>query len=138
MFPQPISVSSNTTVSNSTTTFAPGATVLGTTFVAPRSGKVFIEIAAMLDQTTTGNGSYIGIEIRSGSTIGSGTVFTTPVTWDSLGVGQDTNARVTATRRNLYTGLTPGATYNCRALLATTPAGTANAYYRKITIDPVP
>jgi hypothetical protein len=141
-FPQPDAFASTTAVSTTSSTFGPGASVLGGTFVAPRSGKVFIEIAAMLYVSSgAGNqGAYIGVEIRSGNVIGSGTVFASPVTTDCLGVGQDNDARVTATRRNLYTGLTPGATYNVRALLAITPANgtvTANAFYRKITIDPV-
>jgi hypothetical protein len=138
MFPRPTSTFSTTDlIAETSTSFVPGSTVCGMTFVAPRSGMVYVNVAGHIEQNTASNSSYLCAEVREGSTIGSGTVVFAANTDEGIGVGTAAVTRIMASRENLVTGLTPGNTYNVRTMHLTTPAGSTDVFFRKIIVKPV-
>lgn len=141
--PQPVQVDSLTNIAGFTNTGpAAGSSVLGTTFQAPPTGKVKITVTASLTSSVNGNSALCGYEVRSGGTVGSGTVllaasFNRAVqTSDAVNTGGA--ARVTASNGPfLVTGLTAGSTYNVRTMHWVSPAGTGNVFYRCLLVEPV-
>lgn len=65
--------------------FIAGSPGCGMTFVAPPSGKVYITVSAYLQENTAGSYAFCGIEVRTGGTIGSGTVIRSPITNEAVG-----------------------------------------------------
>jgi hypothetical protein len=137
----PVSASSGTdNIGETSTTFVVGSPQVGTSFVAPLSGIVFVTVDAHLEENTNGNAAYCGFELRSGGTVGSGTVIVAASTDWSVGTSNSVAAggaaRVNGMKRRLITGLTPGATYNVRTMHLTTPAGSVDVFFRAITVEP--
>jgi hypothetical protein len=134
---QPASASDTTDLlAQTTTTFAPGSPVCGVPFTAPGNGKIYATVSAHMETNTAGEGCYMAYEIRTGSTIGSGTVFTTATTDNGVGVlGFTAAARINASRRKLITGLTPGGAYNIRTMHLCT-GGNFDVFYREILVEP--
>jgi hypothetical protein len=145
--PQPVQVTDATLQSYSDpllgTTYVSGSPVVGTTFVAPPTGKVYVTVSGRIQCQTASNTVYLSFEVRTGSTIGSGTVITAAEARRSVGVGGNatgfTFSRVVGSYRYLLTGLTPGDTYNARTMHAAQgPASAAaNFYSRDLLIEPV-
>ena len=95
------------------TSFTLGSTTVGTAFVAPTSGSVVIHWGARaLLNVNTALQIRVSAEVRTGSTVGSGTVIAAANDGWSLEIGNATNNRIGANRARPVTGLTPGATYN--------------------------
>lgn len=137
----PTVASSTVNVSTSSTTFVPGATAFGVSFVAPPSGAVFITMSCYFQQTQDGGVALVSHTVRTGATIGSGTV---------VGVAANSNRALVAggpvdaaqpiyfqgSRRTLWTGLTPGAAYNARVEMAVDLGGGCNVFYRELQVEP--
>lgn len=133
--------SSTTNVSTSSTTFVPGSTAFGVAFTAPASGSVWVTMTAYMQQTQDGGVALVSHTMRTGATIGSGTVVGTAANSNrALVIGGTVDAGqpqyFQASRRTLWTGLTPGASYNARVEMAVDNGGGVNVFYRELQIDP--
>lgn len=131
---------STTDDSTTSTTFVAGASPLGVVFTAPTSGIVFVTLSAYMGQTNSTNEAVVSFAVRTGGTIGSGTVVLGPSGDRSLVCGMavvtSAPARLQASRRYPVTGLTTGSTYNVRVEFATSPAGTCEVFKRELLIEP--
>lgn len=121
--------------------FIPGTVVVGTTFVAPSSGKVIVHFSGYLVSDVNANAVLLSFEMKTGGTIGSGTLVGAAANSDrAIACGRAVNsgavALLNAGNWALYTGLTPGATYNVRTLHAADPGNTSHALYRQILVQP--
>jgi hypothetical protein len=110
--------------------------IFGVAFIAPPSGKVFVAGRALAGTTTAGAYSFLDFEIKTGSTIGSGSVVravndVTSSVFQSSTASQQGPLNIT----DLVTGLTPGAAYNA-ALVYRVSAGTGAFNRRHITVLP--
>ncbi|HEY9415884.1 MAG TPA: hypothetical protein VIQ30_14065 [Pseudonocardia sp.] len=141
--PQPVVATSSTSggLTVTGTTFIPTATVCGTSFTAPPTGSVYVTLSVTKSTTSSGALGYSSFEIRTGSTVGSGTVFTAASLNAGVAVGATVTGitidRIQASRRVLVTGLTAGATYNVQTMHQTTPSGNTVILYREVLIEPV-
>jgi hypothetical protein len=136
--PQPVAASSGTAVIASTTTFAAGSPVVGVTFTAPPTGKVYVNVSAHMEENLANDFAYMAFEVRTGATIGSGTVVHGAVTQEGVAIGGANGlVRIVAGNRVLVTGLTPGSSYNAQTMHLSTPAGTADLFFRYILVEPV-
>jgi hypothetical protein len=128
---------------SSSTTFIPGTTVVGTTFVAPPSGDVLVILSAYIEQSGGGNVAVCSWTMRSGGSIGSGTAVPGASASTDRGVlaGQAVNSGAPAIAGNSHitrvSGLTPGNTYNVRVEFCTTPAGAITVRNRAIIVQPL-
>lgn len=113
---------------------------LGTTFVAPISGRILVLVSAILQCQDAA--TVVSYEIRTGGTIGSGTVVQTPETengaYASGGAGGAEIMNVSGFQSNYISGLTPNAPYNIRFMNYNADTVTRRAQYRKLTIIPQP
>lgn len=113
-----------------------GETYCGVSFTAPDSGKVKISLNAMIHCQTAGS-AYAGIFVRTGSTVGSGTLV-----YDcTVDPGCKISTNITGHQLNgscstILSGLTPGASYNAAAV--TWVGGGTMAYYgRQVAVEPM-
>lgn len=146
--PQRAFNSGNPTWTGSTTyTNSPGGggNLFGVTFVAPPSGTVMVTVEGWVgnNSTTIGRRAYLGFEVRSGSSIGSGTLTGGAVSDDRAGVSNIPNAGAAGFKyayicvNDLFFGLTPGSTYNVTTLVRIdNAADTGAAFKRKILVMP--
>lgn len=141
--PQPVQVDDITTIAGiSNTTPAAGTPVVGTAFVAPPSGKVYLTVTASCASSVEDNTANVGYELRSGSTVGTGTVllaasFNRAVQTSEAVTSGGGAARITASNRFLFTGLTAGSSYNVRTMHWMNPAGSGSVFYRALLVEPV-
>lgn len=139
--PQPVlSFSATDITSISSTSFIPGTPVVGIAFTAPDTGKVYIVVSGHMASAGIANAYiYLAAEVRTGSTVGSGTVFHAAVTDEGVSIGQaDTNiTRISGSNEILVTGLTPGSSYNVRLVYLTTAGTNATIFYRAVLVKPV-
>jgi hypothetical protein len=134
--------SDTTDVTNfNSTSFTLGTPTVGVAFIAPTSGNVLIHWGgkAILN-SATGVRVLLSNEVRTGSTVGSGSVVaSTDDDW-AVEIGQAANARVGASRTRPITGLTAGVAYNVslwhRNQTSVASAGTIFA--RDVTVVGVP
>lgn len=106
------------------------------TFVAPPSGAIIVGYGGLIQARTAGVYAAVSFELRTGGTVGSGTVV------QGYDFNTTTALNYTATLVNVWnefsiTGLTPGSTYNIRNMAASadTTAG-ANAYRARCVVRP--
>lgn len=121
------------------TAFTLGATTVGLTFIAPTSGGVIVLWNARANlNSATGVRVVVSAEVRSGSTIGSGTVMAAAGDDQAVELGQAANTRVGAASHRVVTGLTPGAVYNVALWHhnATSVASAGSIFYRSVTTMP--
>jgi hypothetical protein len=138
----PVTDSDDTDVSTTSTSFVAGSPAFGVTFVAPPSGKVYLTLTAYFGQTTNQKEAIVSEAVRTGGTIGSGSLVGSGANGNrALVCGEAVNAsapaRMQASRRRLVTGLTAGSTYNARVEMATTSGGGCEVYYRELLVEPV-
>lgn len=114
-------------------TYVSIGTQCGKAFTAPASGAVLINWATELKTGTAAAVAACTPEVRTGSTVGSGTVVYAAS--DSNPLAQNTNTNIaTAAAITLVTGLTPGASYNARLMYRSNSSATLTAGRRTITI----
>ena len=138
----PASANDGTTLSFSSTSFLVGSPVVGFTFVAGPSGKVWASIGGLIQAPNNTFGTYLCFVLRAGASIGSGTVIAAASNATCLyagdGVVTDGPAWASGTRRKLITGLTPGNTFNIRAEHRTTGGAAGNRVFeRELSIEHV-
>lgn len=137
----PAVVASSTDDSITSTSFIAGSSAVGLTFVAPPTGKVYVNVTAYFGQTTNQKEAIVSYSIRAGASIGAGTVFAGANGDQALVCGMAVNtsapARLQASRRKLHTGLTAGSTYNVQIEMATTSGGACEVFNRELLVEPV-
>lgn len=118
----PVEITETTLLNTITnTTAANGTPVCGTTFVAPRSGTILLQVQGDLECPTAANAGLIltGV-VRTGAVVGSGTIVyqgdtigaARLVVIDTSGVAGDRVRLVMGSVFATVTGLTAGNTYN--------------------------
>lgn len=121
---------SPTTTSN---TYGSIGTQCGKAFTAPGSGVVKCDWFAELKTGTAGALTLCTIEIRTGSTVGSGTVVYAAADTNPLARNDNTNT-VASYASHTQTGLTPGASYNARLMVRSNGVATLTLGRRGIAI----
>lgn len=133
-------IESTAITSITSTTYAAGTPVCGGTFVAPPSGAVFVTVGGTIEQTVNGNSTRLGWEIRTGGTIGTGTIVWAASSVRCIAAGQAVNtsgpAQNSASFRYLADTLTAGSTYNVQTMHQVT-GGTGNVTFRVVAVEPV-
>lgn len=131
------SVADGTTTS---TTFVSSLTTTGTrgvVFTAGASGKAEVAWACNGRNNTAGQSTVTSFEVRTGATIGSGTVVQASDENTACAMQSDSaNQALAHAGSGVVTGLTPGATYNAYITYRAT-AGTATINRRKISVKGV-
>lgn len=107
----------------------------GGTFVAPPSGQVRVDFGALVKSSAVNVYSTVDFEIRSGSTIGAGAVVRATALNDSALCYSASYTEVK--QHTIVTGLTPGATYNIRQMVAS-GGGTATFIRGRVIVTPNP
>lgn len=99
------------------TTTSNGATICGTTFVAPPSGRVQVWCSVVFQTLVSGTGQmYFGPQVRQGGVVGSGTVQWAPTQDPGAKIGSNIAQVLAGSAVATVDGLTPGATYNVTAV----------------------
>lgn len=122
-----------TTTSTSYTSTLTTGTACGKAFVAPPSGKVFINNNLWITGAGTG---YCTIRVCSGAVVGSGSVFGSFSASDNNACIMTSAASFGQFRRTLVTGLTAGASYNVQQWFKVI-SGTGTFEKKELSIDPV-
>jgi hypothetical protein len=106
----------------------------GVAFVAPTTGRVKIDWSAQLDNGTAGIAAIVAPVVRTGGTVGSGTVIHAASLDEMLQVvGTSAHRNGTAI---LVESLTPGDTYNVRLEHRVGSASTGTAQRRIVIVAP--
>jgi hypothetical protein len=121
----------------STAGIAMGASGAQGTFVAPPSGIVEVEVMGQLGSSTDGQAAGCSFEVKTGATIGSGTVI------DAASINKAAlcanNQVVRSSQTHLVSGLTPGSTYNIRTILFSgVGTNTARCAWTRLIVRPSP
>lgn len=121
-----------TTTSTSYTSVLSPAGICGTAFVAPASGKVLVHIGVDSDNNGAGF-SASTFQIRTGTVVGSGTIFTAAA--DNRSVFETGTDGQNWGKTFLVTGLTAGADYNAE-FLHRVNTGTGTYARRNLIVQP--
>ncbi len=141
--PQPVEVFQGANDSSGSVSYT-GGTTHGTSFVAPPSGQVYVTFSGLVGSNATAlRNCYMSVEIRTGGTVGSGTVV--QAADDDCAIVYTAASSIagfkyiTASYRFLLAGLTAGSTYNAKTFFRTTNADSSAAVdNRRLLIEPVP
>lgn len=125
-----------TTTSASYTATLTGGTACSFTFVAPTSGVVEVVNTAQVDNSSTAQTSLMSFEIRTGSSVGSGTVMFAASDDDALRNLGTNEVQMTFAR--IVDGLTGGATYNIRQMFRGSGGTTATFIRKRLAVIPMP
>lgn len=137
---QPVQTEGTTTNGTTTSTgFTNSLTTTGThgvAFIAPPSGRVWVLGRTLAGNSNAGAFCHVDVEIRAGSTVGSGSVWRAASNSTASAFQSDSaNQQGSLTADALVSGLTPGAAYNA-ALCYFVNAGTGTFNRRHITVLP--
>lgn len=131
-------VTNGTTTSTAFTNSLTTTGIRGIAFTAGASGAVMVWVSAVGSNSNAGQATLLDIEVRTGTTVGSGAVARAP-NEATAGAAQSDSA---GQNLDLFafahvTGLTPGSSYNaCLAYRVTANTGTYNR--RNIAVLYVP
>ncbi len=137
-FPESVTdteTTAGTTTSVSYTATLTSGTACGLVFTAPKSGKVLVLNTAQIDCSSSAQTSLMSFAIRSGSSIGSGTVFLAASDDDAvrnLGTNE-----IQVTHAVEVTGLTAGSTYNAQQAFRVSGGATATYARKRLAVIPV-
>lgn len=108
----------------------------GIAFTAPSSGRVLVTIGAALTGDAADTYAMMGFQVRTGSSVGTGTIVTAANDNDTLAhVGI---SDIAASRTTLVSGLTAGSSYNVQVLYKRF-GGTGNTFFarRNVIVESV-
>lgn len=126
-----------------TTTYTVGSPEVGTTFVAPLSGRVRLTVGGGLRDSAGVDRLFLSPQVFEGIDDTGTEILAPSVTVRGFGSCPNTTAFHYASRTSLLEGLTPGRTYYARVMYAVnaggaTPAGATDIAAREIVVVPVP
>lgn len=145
--PQPVGASSSTdqvdTDIPNGASYGAGSPVVGVTMTVPASGAFWINLDGYLECWADQNAIFLSYELRNGSTIGAGTVITSPHSDRSIAAGMAVNvgapSLASSTKRVLAQSFTPGIDVNVRAMQIRTGSASGDVIrYRGIGLEPIP
>lgn len=119
------------------TSYAAGANVCGIDFIAPTTGRVLVIWGAEIDNDTAGVVSALSFELRTGSSVGSGSVVASYEAQDEWTLAHRGQNQYSAGVERPVEGLTPGSAYNVRTMHRVT-GGTGSFIRREIIVQPLP
>jgi hypothetical protein len=122
-------------VSTTSATYVTLAGDPGVSFTAPTSGRVLVHFAGTFDNNAADTFGMMGFQIRTGTTVGAGTIVLAANDNDSIGTA-GTNDTAFG-RTTLVTSLIAGDTYNVQALYKRF-LGTGTAFFARRSILVVP
>jgi hypothetical protein len=132
---------SNTEGPYSSTTATAGTNVCGVAFTAPASGTVLVHWKADFWSAIADKVSFVSMEVRSGATLGGGSVVVASNSNDALKVSGSVTtgveARIGAGTYRLITGLTPGSSYHVRLMHFTESGGNITVFFRSVLVQPM-
>lgn len=133
-----VSVTDGQTTSTSYTNTLTTTGTMGVVFVGPYSGQVAVDWSTTGRNSGAGGITFTSCEVRSGSSIGSGSVVMASDDNTAQSLQSDSAGHQTEHNgHRIITGLTFGTTYNaCITYKVNTNTGTFNR--RSITVTPVP
>lgn len=141
----PVEASDPQNISGVTNTAPISSPIVGVAFTAPKSGRVRVHVSGMVGLTagTVPNiFCYLGAMIKTGATVGSGTLVYDGATTEpgcKIGTSGTLNTMLAGSASALVSGLTAGAVYNVAAYMLVAGTGaTGFAYYRACAVDPLP
>ncbi|MGH3369308.1 MAG: hypothetical protein ACRDPR_04850 [Nocardioidaceae bacterium] len=126
------------------TSYTLGTPTVGVAFTAPTSGNVLLTWGGRLNlNSSTAQRILLSAEVRTGSTVGSGSVIAASNDDWAIEIGQSTNDRLQASRVRPVTGLTAGTTYNVslwhrNAIAVTGSPEAGTLFFRDVTVIGVP
>lgn len=124
----------NFTSTSYTETFTTSNTPAQVAFVAPPSGVVLIHLRSWLDNNLTAGRTYLSWVLRTGGTIGSGTVFLAASDARAM---HNMSAEDNEYGATFYvSGLTAGNSYNVRNAGRVT-SGTGESQNRELIVQPI-
>lgn len=125
----------------SSTTFSAGAQNCYAAFTAPASGSVIVHWKSYFQSAINDKMVFVGIEIRTGSTPGAGSVTVAANTTDTIGIGGTVTSgvpvRLKGSTFKLITGLTASASYHARVMYQTETGGNITVFERQVMVVPV-
>lgn len=131
-----------TIASITSSTPAAGSPVCGASFTSPPSGGVYITVSGRINQSANGNETNLGFILRSGSSVGTGTVQVDFSSFRALSCGRavvTSGSSMTAGSRRYRVNpgtLTPNTAFNVVTVHWVT-GGTGQVDYREIAVEPV-
>ena len=124
----------------SSTTFTAGTQQCTAAFVAPPSGVVVVHWKSYFQAAINDKMVFVGVEIRTGSTPGGGTVVVAANTTDTIGIGGTVTSgvpvRLKGSTFKLITALTPSASYHARVMYQTETGGNIVVFERQVMVVP--
>lgn len=134
-FPEGKNSASQTANDNiSSTSYIAGSPEVGTTFVAPTSGRVLLTVGAGFKDGT--NRVHVSPEVYLGTSSAGSVFLSADVTLRGVGsVSAATNYHYRS-RTTLLTGLTPGSTYYARTVHKVSGGSTSDITVRDIAVTP--
>lgn len=133
--PAAVTASDAGSVSTASTSFVTLAGDPGVAFTAPPSGRVIVHFASTFDNTLADTFGMMAFQIRTGSTVGAGTVVIAANDNDSIGTAGTNDTSFG--RTTLVTSLTAGSLYNVQALYKRF-LGTGTSFFARRSILVVP
>jgi hypothetical protein len=129
------SASASAAVSTASATYVALAGDPGVAFVAPSTGRIIVSWGCTFDGNAAAVFGMAAVQIRSGSTIGSGTIFAAASDNDAIGY-EGSNAAQFG-RTIMFSGLSAAQNYNAQVLYKLfSGAGTAFFARRNIVVRP--
>lgn len=122
-----------------TTSYTQGTTVVGAAFVAPTSGRVLVLWHARFEHNTASSRSVVSVSVRTGATVGAGTVVSGAADDSALECPQGAggpDTRISAGMWRIVSGLTPGDDYNA-VVEHHAYAGNGDIFARSVAVVPL-
>ncbi|MFC7380898.1 hypothetical protein [Sphaerisporangium rhizosphaerae] len=136
-FPASMSAGDGTTLTAlANTTYARGTPEVGTTFVAPTSGRILLTVAGGMRDGSQLNRVHIAPEIYIGTNALGTRILAADVTSRGVGSPAESAGFIYYSRTTLYSGLTPGTTYYAVVAYKVSGGNTSQIAYRQITVEP--
>lgn len=124
----------------SSTTFTAGTQTCAVAFVAPPSGVVVVHWKSYFQASINDKMVFLGVEIRTGAVIGSGSVVVAANSTDTIAIGGTVTSgvpvRLKGSTYKLITALTPGASYHARLMYQTESGGNITVFTREVMVVP--
>lgn len=124
----------------SSTTFTAGTQQCTAAFTAPPSGIVVVHWKAYFQAAINDKMSFVGCEVRTGSTPGGGSVVVAANSTDAIAIGGTVTSgvpvRLKGSTYKLVTSLTPGNAYHARIMYQTETGGNITVFTREVMVVP--
>lgn len=122
-------------VSFTNTAIANGTPIVGFALVVPASGRIMLSINVGLSSTGAAQ-AFAAAALRTGTTVGSGTLIVDPLVEPNARCGVTTGT-YNMSAMQIVEGLTPGAFLNANVVHYVAAGGTGTLFHRRIDMVPL-